>query len=190
MRTILRTALALAGSAALVLPMVAQAGSPSRTAISGPSPYAACGAGAAPGTTVSPNAEVEPFVAVNPTTVGMKSANFIAVWQQDAWSNGGARGSVAAASLDGGKTWAETTLPFTACAPNPVLDPATGQPFDRAADSWVSVGPDGIAYTTATAGSVGNLDNGVVAASSVDRGWPTVDFTTSRPTFNIESRYM
>ena len=34
------------------------------------------------------NSEVEPWLDVNPTNV----ANLVGVWQQDRWSNGGARG--------------------------------------------------------------------------------------------------
>ena len=58
------------------------------------------------------NAEVEPYIAVNPTN----SNKLIGVWQQDRWDNGGAHGLVAGSSFDGGKTWSETPLPFSACA--------------------------------------------------------------------------
>src|SRR5260221_13119098 len=47
------------------------------------------------------NAEVEPSLAINPTN----TSNLAAAWQQDRWSNVGARGIVAAASMDGGRTW-------------------------------------------------------------------------------------
>src|SRR5579859_5768065 len=65
------------------------------TLVSGPSPYAACTIGG-PGTNFV-NAEVEPWVDVNPTN----SNNLIGVWQQDRWSNGGAHGLVAGSSFDG-----------------------------------------------------------------------------------------
>jgi hypothetical protein len=39
------------------------------------------------------NSEVEPWVEVNPTD----SDNIVAFWQQDRWSNGGARSNVAGA---------------------------------------------------------------------------------------------
>src|SRR4051794_33479529 len=71
---------------------------------SGPSPFAGCTAGPAPGPdpgTVSPNTEVEPFVAVNPTDPN----NVIGVFQQDRWSNGGAHGLVASRSTNGGGGW-------------------------------------------------------------------------------------
>src|SRR2546422_795984 len=78
--------------------------------VSGPSPYATCTIGG-PGTNYV-NAEVEPYVAVNPTN----AANIVGVWQQDRWSNGGAHGLVAGFSFDGGTTWGEMSLPFSACA--------------------------------------------------------------------------
>ena len=81
-----------------------------------------------------PNSEVEPFVDINP----MYSDNLIAVWQQDRWSNGAARGNAAGVSLDGGSSWQIVTFPgVTVC---------TGGEFDRASDPWVSFGPDGTAY--------------------------------------------
>src|SRR2546425_5356174 len=97
--------------------------------VSGPSPYATCTIGG-PGTNYV-NAEVEPYVAVNPTN----HSNIIGVWQQDRWNNGGAHGLVAGSSTDGGLTWSETPLPFSACA--------NGLGYERASDPWVSIGPDG-----------------------------------------------
>ena len=48
-----------------------------------------------------PDAEVEPWLEVNPT----KPANVVGVYQQDRYSNGGAKGMTAAVSFDGGDTW-------------------------------------------------------------------------------------
>src|SRR5215831_10326011 len=79
--------------------------------VSGPSPYASCVNAGEPGT-VFVDAEVEPDVAVNPAN----PQNMIGVWQQDRWDNGGAHGLVAGFSSNGGKTWGETTLPFSSCA--------------------------------------------------------------------------
>lgn len=80
------------------------------------------------------DSEVEPFVDINPTDPD----NLIAVWQQDRWSNGGARGNAAGVSFDGGQSWQVGTFPdVTVC---------TGGEFDRASDPWVSFGPDGTAY--------------------------------------------
>jgi hypothetical protein len=140
--------------------------------VSGPSPYASCLNANEPGT-VYDNAEVEPWVSVNPAN----SKNIIGVWQQDRWNNGGAHGLVAGFSSNGGATWGETTLPFSACAPNAILDPFTGAPYYRASDPWVSIGPDGTAYavgllaTNTTAGvSGGNNDTGIATVTSSDGG--------------------
>jgi hypothetical protein len=148
--------------------------------VSGPSPYASCLNAGQPGTNYV-NAEVEPYVAVNPATVGTASVNIIGVWQQDRWNNGGAHGLVAGFSTDGGTTWGETTLPFSVCAPNAILDPFTGAPYNRASDAWVSIGPDGTAYTVGllatntTASGGGNNDTGIATVTSSDGGktWGT-----------------
>src|SRR6266699_4465280 len=137
--------------------------------VSGPSAYASCLNAGEPGTNFV-NAEVEPYVAANPHLAG----NIVGVWQQDRWNNGGAHGLVAGFSFDGGATWGETTLPFSVCAPNAILDPFTGAPYDRASDPWVSIGPDGTAYAVgllATNNTIsGNNDTGVATVTSSDGG--------------------
>jgi len=81
-----------------------------------------------------PNSEIEPFIDVNPTNPN----NIIAVWQQDRWSDGGARGLVAGVSDDGGETWKDIVIPgLTLCSKGL---------FERASDPWVSFGPTGKAY--------------------------------------------
>lgn len=75
-------------------------------------------------------------------SVAMSGATIVGAWQQDRWSNGGAHGIVASASKDGGKTWHHSTLPFGRCTPG-------GLRYDRADDSWISIGPDGAVYATA-----------------------------------------
>jgi hypothetical protein len=102
--------------------------------VSGASPFApSCGLEAAGGQ-VFLDSEVEPFVSVNPTD----PANLVGIWQQDRWSNGGARGNVAGVSFDGGASWQLVLLGgVTEC---------DGGAFDRASDPWVSFGPDGTVY--------------------------------------------
>src|SRR5438876_7673765 len=78
--------------------------------VSGLSPFASCTVGG-PGTNYV-NAEVEPFIAVNPTN----AQNVVAVWQQDRWSNGGAHGLVTGYSTSGGLVWGETFAHFSTCA--------------------------------------------------------------------------
>ncbi|MFT0172050.1 sialidase family protein [Paraburkholderia mimosarum] len=132
------------------------------TLVSGPSPFASCTIGGSAPSINYVNAEVEPWLAVNPAL----PRNLIGVWQQDRWSDGGAHGLVAGFSFDGGTTWGETTLPFSACAPG---TPAALQ-YERASDPWVSVGPDGTAYTVSISFNNSNNSNAVGAAVSRDGG--------------------
>lgn len=77
------------------------------------------------------DSEVEPWVEVNPADPD----NIVAFWQQDRWSDGGARGNVAGVSLDGGNSWQ--------IVPVPGITDCTGGPFERASDPWVSFSPNG-----------------------------------------------
>jgi hypothetical protein len=81
-----------------------------------------------------PDSEVEPWLDVNPTNAN----NLIAIYQQDRYSNGGAKVNVAAASFDGGASWVQSPLPGTTRC--------SGGDFERASDPWVSFGPDGVAH--------------------------------------------
>jgi hypothetical protein len=116
--------------------------------------------------TLFTNAEVEPHLAINPA----RPANLIATWQQDRWSNGAARGVVAASSMDGGATWVRRSPPFSRCA---------GGPAERASDPWVSIGPTGIAHLmalTSTGGVFGaGSQSGMMMSRSTDGGltWST-----------------
>ena len=154
---------------ALTLGMAGPAAAISASLVSGPSPYASCLNAGEPGT-VYVNAEVEPSVAVNPAN----PQNVIGLWQQDRWNNGGAHGLVAGFSFNGGLSWGETTLPFSSCAPNAILDPFTGAPYGRASDPWVSIGPDGTAYAVALLATnntiAGMNDTGVATVTSTDGG--------------------
>jgi hypothetical protein len=130
----------------------------SSSLVSGPSPYASCPNNSQPGTN-SVNAEVEPWVAVNP----VNTQNIVGVWQQDRWSNGGAHGLVAGVSTNGGSSWTEVPLPFSQCAAN-------GLDFQRASDPWVSFGPDGTAYAVSISFDGTDNKNAVGAATSTDGG--------------------
>jgi hypothetical protein len=61
-------------------------------------PFAGCTFGADSSGTNYPNAEVEPFVAVNPAN----TSNAIGVFQQDRWSDGGSHGLLTAYSSTAG----------------------------------------------------------------------------------------
>jgi hypothetical protein len=80
------------------------------------------------------DSEVEPWVEVNPTDPD----NIVAFWQQDRWSNGGARSNIAGVSLDGGATFETVVVP--------VLSDCTGGDFERATDPWLSFGPNGVLH--------------------------------------------
>src|ERR1700680_4550339 len=109
----LMTALALACGLALVLSSTVLATVANPIRVSQGDPFAACLVGAnAFGAINYQSAEVEPWIADNPAN----TANLIGTWQQDRWSDGGAKGQVASWSFDGGKTWGQTPQPFTTCA--------------------------------------------------------------------------
>jgi hypothetical protein len=134
--------------------------------VSGQSPFTPNCGGAQAGTLYF-NAEVEPYVAVNPVS----SANLIAVWQQDRWSNGGSQGHVTGVSFDGGLTWAMRTPPLSRCAGG---NAANGGDYERATDPWVTFSPNGIAYQMSLSFSGGTFqpgsDNAMLVSRSADGG--------------------
>jgi hypothetical protein len=107
--------------------------------ITGPSPLGDCTADDVPGQEAEGSiafheSEVEPYIDVNPRDRN----NLVTVWQQDRWSDGGARGLVSAVSDDGGATWTTVTPPrFSLC---------TGGSFERATDPWVTFARNGDVY--------------------------------------------
>ena len=108
-------------------------------------------------------AEVEPYVAVNPTN----TLNVLGVWQQDRWSNGGAQGLMAAASYDGGLSWSLQPLPTARCAGGTV---ANGGDYERASDPWVSFSPTGIAYAISLSFDDSNSTSAMLVTHSSDGG--------------------
>lgn len=107
--------------------------------VSGTSAFLDCTAddvGAQSGT-VFLNSEVEPWIDVNPTNTD----NVVGIWQQDRWSNGGARGLVAGVSQDGGASWQEVVIPG--------ISLCSGGTYDRSTDPWVTFGPDGTLHQLA-----------------------------------------
>jgi hypothetical protein len=152
--------------------------------VSGLSPFPpSCGV--AGGGTSYVNAEVEPYLAVDP-----RDANhLIAVWQQDRWSNGSARGLLSALSLDGGVTWSVSQAPFAECTGGTA---ANGGGFQRATDPWVTISPDGTAYqmglvTNGSSFAAGS-SNAMTVSRSTDGGrtWsnPVSLITDGSPFFN------
>lgn len=113
------------------------------------------------------NAEVEPFLIVNP----LSTANVIGIWQQDRWSNGAAQGLVSGASFDSGRTWTRVALPFSRCGGG---TSANGGDLARASDPWLAISPDGTAHALALA-VTGTLltaasESAMLAARSEDGG--------------------
>jgi hypothetical protein len=93
------------------------------------SPFAPGYDGQAATGTLYVNAEVEPYLAVNPANAN----HMIGVWQQDRWSDGSARGMIAAVSRDGGLSWSRQALPVSRCGGGTV---ANGGDYARATDPW------------------------------------------------------
>ena len=163
-------ALAAGAVAAGAWAVVFQASSP-KQASANTSPFASCTAdNVADQSGVNyPNTEVEPWVDVNPTN----AKNIVAAWQQDRWSNGGARGLVAGVSSNGGKSWQQVVIPgLVACSGNPN--------FKRASDPWVSFAPNGDLYQLAltTSGGItatGFPDSGILVSKSTDGGQTWAD---------------
>ncbi|HLW12862.1 MAG TPA: hypothetical protein VKU81_09215, partial [Casimicrobiaceae bacterium] len=98
-------------------------------------------------------------------------SHLIGVWQQDRWSDGGARGVRTGYSFDAGLTWSVAQAAFSRCTGG---NADNGGDFQRASDPWVSMGPDGIAYQVAIAFNGATFANGsssaVLASRSTDGG--------------------
>jgi hypothetical protein len=133
-------------------------------------PFASCiGVGGNGSARSYRSAEIEPWIAVNPKN----TANVIGAWQQDRWSDGGAKGQVAGWSFDGGRTWGQTPQPFTLCA-QPFYRTKVLQ-YERTSDPWVSVGPDGTVYSVSLPFDGDFIRSGLGTAVSRDGGRTWVD---------------
>jgi hypothetical protein len=136
-----------------------------------PSPFANCDNQGLQGS--NPNAEVEPWLAVDPT-----NSNYAAAWQQDRWGDpneGGAFGFVSWSSADNGTS----SAPFTSCSGGTA---ANNGNYDRASDVWLSYGPDGRLYQSALVFDAFTGRNAVTASTSTDDG-----VTWSNPTVVVSS---
>jgi hypothetical protein len=141
--------------------------------VSGSSPFATCTADSATSQsgTVYLHSEVEPWIDVNRASPN----NLLGIWQQDRWSNGGARGLVAGVSTDGGSSWRQVVVPkITLCSGGTA---ANGGGYQRATDPWVSFGPTGIAYQlslsfndVAPPFTTSDFDHALLASRSLDGG--------------------
>ncbi|MEP7207206.1 MAG: sialidase family protein [Casimicrobiaceae bacterium] len=153
---------------------VAPAAGPVLAVASGATPFTpGCDATPASGVLYL-NGEVEPYLAVHPAN----PHHLVGVWQQDRWSNGGARGLATGISLDGGRSWTRSmAVPaFSRCTGGA----AVGADFARATDPWVTFAPDGTVHQIAAAFNGPTFgptaSNAVLASRSTDGG-----FTWSAP---------
>jgi BNR repeat-like domain len=138
-RTHLRRALTTLAAAVAVAVPTAAAGpgivGPS-VKVSGTSPFVACDVSSESGTNFL-HTEVEPWIEVSGVDrSGDGAADMIGAYQQDRWSNGGARGIVASVFHAG--TWQQRVIPG--------VSKCSGGAFDRATDPWVAIAPNGVAY--------------------------------------------
>ena len=124
-----RRSVVLVGGVSLILAGTGRAMADEKAAtdlvqVSGTSPFLDCTADdvADQSGMVFLNSEVEPWIDVNPTD----NDNVVGIWQQDRWSNGGARGLVTGVSQDGGATWQEVVIPdITLCSGGTTTGPPT-----------------------------------------------------------------
>jgi hypothetical protein len=150
--------------AAFVVVAVAGAAVTVTLASPGLTPFASCtaddpaGQHAAFGSTLFPNSEIEPRSAVNPAN----PLNIVAEYQQDRWSDGGARGLVASVTHDGGTTWHRVVVPG--------LSKCSGGSYDRASDPWVSFAPNGDLYAISLSFDFFDLHNAIIVSKSTDGG--------------------
>ena len=134
--------------------------------VSQASPFPASCGGALPGSRSYQDAEVEPYVAVDPTN----PSHLIGVWQQDRWSDGGAHGLMSGYSTDSGRHWTLVPLPFSQCS----ATTGAGTGYARASDPWVTFTPDGTAYAISISFTGDTLQPGskgsVLVTRSADGG--------------------
>jgi hypothetical protein len=160
---VIRHALGLVAVAAVLAPAGSAAVTVTVDASPGPSPFLSCtadqvAAQEALGSTLYPNAEVEPRADVNP----IDSRNIVGIYQQDRWSDGGARGLVTSVSRNGGASWHRVVVAgITRCS---------GGAYDRASDPWVSFAPNGDLYSISLSFDVFDPHNAIVVSKSTNGG--------------------
>ena len=159
--------LGLGGAGLVATPQAESAVGHEPARVSKSTPFVADCNDARPPTAAYVNAEVEPYVAVDPR----HERQMIAVYQEDRYPNDGANGVLAAWTSDAGVTWSAPRLSaqpsFARCSGG---DAANGGDFEKATDPWVSYGPDGRAYFAAVSYNDSNWDTAELVSTSDDQG--------------------
>lgn len=154
---------------ALAIAMTTLASSSTRaqrppTLVSGTSPFpAGCATSPDSSETNYENAEVEPWIAVDPSNAD----HLIGVWQQDRWQFGGAHGLMTGVSWDGGLTWERTFAHFSKCAGGTA---ANGGNYERATDPWVTISPSRVAFQISDSFDVSDPNQAILVSRSFDGG--------------------
>jgi BNR repeat-like domain len=139
------------------------------TLVSGPSPFpAGCQQASNPGTNYE-NAEVESWLAIDPTN----SAHLVGIFQQDRWSNGGSHGLMTAVSRDTGTSWKLGFAHLSRCSGG---NPSNGADYERVSDPWVTFSPDGTVFQSGLSAS--NASSAILVVRSTDGGDTWTDPTT------------
>ncbi len=141
--------------------------------VSEPAAFGACSATTQSGTLYDGTA-LEPSLVINPAN----TANLIAAWQQNRWSNGGSQALNLGASFDGGISWQPASAAFSVCSGGGAGNAGN---YLRASNGWLTVSPAGVAYALSLSFTGGTLlpgsSNAQLVARSMDGG-----LTWSAPT--------
>src|SRR5262249_30832470 len=100
----------------------------------------------------------EPYIDANPAS----PVSLIGCWQENRFTNGGARASGFGASTDSGQTWSVGLIPHST--------KPSGGPWDKASDPWVAFGPNNRAYFASLLFNESNPDSAVGVSVSTDGG--------------------
>lgn len=134
--------------------------------VSQPSAFGAC-SGVTQVGTLYDNTALEPSLVVNPGN----AANYVAMWQQNRWNNGGSQALNLGVSFDSGKTWMLSQAAFSVCTGGSVGN--TGN-YLRASNGWLAASPAGLIYALSLSFSGGALQsgssNGQLVSRSLDGG--------------------
>ena len=134
------------------------------TRVSQHSPFANCAVLPLPGEISYVDAEVEPWIAIDPRNPN----HLIGVWQQDRWHFGGARGNLTGISRDGGRTWTLTFAHLSRCSGG---NASNGGDYERASDPWVTFSPNGTAYQSSLSFDQFDANSAVLVSRSTDGGF-------------------